>query len=257
MTYDKNISSNQVKKYSKLKQKKFRHEYKLFLVEGKKQCFELFGSDNNYEAIILRKDFSDETEKIIAGIDADKILIAGKDDFAKISDAETPQDIIAIAEIPTNKMDYSGNYICLESVADPGNLGTILRTCLWFGIKNIILSEDSADIFNPKVVRSTMGALFKLNIVYTDNIIEYVNQYYPEHKSIGASLKASKKIDEIIIPEHFGLYFGNESKGLSQFLENSLDTKYIIGECDEIESLNLSVSAGISLYYFCQDFTNK
>ncbi len=257
MTIDRKISSNQVKKYSKLKQNKFRIDYNLFLVEGRKQCFELFNSEYKYEAVILRKDFCAETEELIKGINSNTILIADNETFNRISDAETPQDIIAIAEIPVHKLDITQNYVCLESVSDPGNLGTILRTCLWFGIKNVLLSEDSVDIYNPKVVRSSMGAIFKMNIEYTDSIIKYVHNYYPEHQSFGASLKASQKMNELSVPEKFGLYFGNESKGLSPQIEDNLDTKFIIAGGGEIESLNLSVSAGISLFYFCNDLINR
>lgn len=246
------ISNNQVKKYSKLKQKKFRNEYNLFLVEGKKQCYELLKSNYTYEAVIINKVHSIETSALIDSIDSKNILLASDEEMKRIASADSPQDIIIIANISDVKLAHNENFVCLESISDPGNLGTIIRTCLWFGIHNILLSEDSVDIYNPKTVRSTMGAIFNINIEYTDDIIEYVNKFYSNHSLLGASLKADKQISEIEIPNKFGLFFGNESKGLSDNLENNLDIKYIISGCGEMESLNLSVSAGISLYHFCK-----
>lgn len=252
------LSANLIKKYSKLKQKKYRDEYQLFLAEGVKICEELIHSDYACEALLVEQKYLENNPdcKVIKSF-ADKdirILITKSEFFNKIADSKSPQGLIAIAEQKEMNIATDAKaFVAIENSQDPGNLGTILRTALWFGIRDIVLSSNSVDIYNPKTVRSTMGNLFKLNIAYTNDLYNYCRRVYSEHIFYGASLDADHTIQDIAINERFGLFFGNEGNGLTQDLVDKLDELYIIPGSGLAESLNLSISAGISLYHF----TNK
>ena len=256
------LSANLIKKYSKLKQKKYRDEFQLFLAEGIKICEELIHSDYDCEALLVEQKYLGNNPhcKVIKNF-AEKgirILITKSEFFNKIADSKSPQGLIAIAE--QKEMNIAADakaFVAIENSQDPGNLGTILRTALWFGIRDIILSSNSVDIYNPKTVRSTMGNLFQLNIVYTEDLYNYCRKVYPEHRYYGASLEANSSIHDIAINERFGLFFGNEANGLTQDLVDKLDELYIIPGAGLAESLNLSVSAGISLYHFTNQSRNK
>ncbi len=249
------LSANLIKKYSKLKQKKFRDEYNLFIAEGIKICEELVKSDYECEALLVEQKYWDHNPqcRIIdkfakKGV---RILIAKSEFFNKIADSKTPQALIAIVFKKTMQINPAAkHFVGIENSQDPGNLGTILRTALWFGIKDVILSDNSVDIFNPKTVRSTMGNLFQMNIIYTESILDKSRELFPEHRFYGASLATQNRIQDIVVVDKFGLFFGNEANGLSQELTSALDELYIIPGIGEVESLNLSVSAGISMFHF-------
>jgi TrmH family RNA methyltransferase len=249
------LSSNLIKKYSKLKQKKFRDDFSLCIAEGRKICEEVLNSDYDIEALIFDSGSNrQESENLINGFLKANIPIYDCDSvsFNKIADSKSPQNTIAIVKTKDREVVFNADkYICLEKISDPGNLGTIIRTGIWFGIENFCLSTDSVDCFNPKVIRSTMGAVFNAKISYFDDIYHGFLNRIPNLKSFGASLDADKLIGEISIPTKFALVFGNEADGLSDEFESKLDEKYLIPGSGEAESLNLAVSAGISIYHFC------
>ncbi len=244
-----NISKAQIKEYSKLKQKKYRKEMNLFLAEGIKVCDELLKSDYTIEKVIIEKSNQNLINKYSALLSEHQILLGSLDDITRLSDTESPQDIIAYAKVRENHINYQDNFIYLEDIQDPGNLGTIIRTALWFGVENIYVSDNSVDFFSPKVIRSTMGAVFHSNIVRIHPEIN-LREMFNEHKLYGTALQSEKSIKDVVKSEKFGLFFGNEARGLSPEIMKYLDETFIISGSDDIESLNLSVAAGIALYHF-------
>lgn len=242
------LSANLAKKYAKLKQKKYREEFGLFLAEGVKVCEELLKSDYEVEALLIDES---KKESSVAASNCRK-LIAKSDVFYKIADSKSPQNIMAVVKYKEAKIDLDvARFVAIENVQDPGNLGTILRTAAWFGVQNVLLSSDSVDVYSPKVIRSTMGNMFAMNVIYCDDLVGFARRTFPRHKFFGAELHAQKRIEEIEVPENFGLFFGNEANGLRRATIASMDENYLIGGSGDVESLNLSVSAGIALYRFC------
>lgn len=246
---------NTAKQFAKLKQKKHRYEAKAFIAEGLKVCEELLKSKYNCTDIIINDSLFDngEARQILDSASERDIRIFRANDniINKIADAITPQGILAIAEMPELCLNHlADSIIALENIQDPGNLGTILRTAHWFGIKDILISNESVDIYNPKVVRSTMGSLFHLIIKYSNDLIDYCKKHYPNHEIFASSLEATQNLSDIKIPRNFAVFFGNEAKGLSEETLAKIENKYIIKGMGEAESLNLSIATGISLYQF-------
>lgn len=264
MTEKKYISTLSAKAFAKLKQKKYREESGLFIAEGIKICEELIASDYICTDLIIdEKLISNEQiiedsriQKLLQhkNLQDTRILLSNEANIKKIADTMTPQGIIAIAKTEQQSLNRSAEQIVvLENIQDPGNLGTIIRTADWFGIRNILISSSSVDIYNPKVIRSAMGSIFHLNIEYSDDIISYCETNFPEHTMFASSLATNKTLDDIHIPEKVAIFFGNEGNGLSQSVLDRIDTKYIIKGAGNAESLNLSIAAGISLYHFTKN----
>lgn len=231
--------------------KKQRDKNRLFLAEGEKCCDELLNSKYRTAFLVISDSFSKiKTYQRIA--DAKNIQIYQTDTrtFGKISDTKTPQGIMGIASIHDNNINPQSNFVFLESISDPGNLGTIIRTCDWFGIENILLSQDSIDCYNPKVVRSAMGSLFRRNLIYNNDIHSLTTEYFPGIATYAADIRSELSLKEIDPPKRFGLMFGSESSGLSDDLIAISKYSYKIKGKGGAESLNLAISVAISLYHF-------
>lgn len=261
MIEKKYISTLSAKAFTKLKQKKYREECGQFIAEGIKLCEELIASDYFCSDLIIYEHIIDDNriQKILShkNLQDTRILLSNEANIKKIADAMTPQGIIAIARTEKQILNRNAEQIVvLENIQDPGNLGTIIRTADWFGIRNILISSSSVDIYNPKVIRSTMGSLFHLKVEYSDDIISYCETNFPEHTMFASSLATDKTLDDIDIPQKIAIFFGNEGNGLSQSVLDRIDTKYIIKGAGNAESLNLSIAAGISLYHFTKNIIN-
>ena len=165
------ITANQKKFVKSLAQKKFRTEYNCFVVEGEKLVHELIDSDFEIEVIYALKNWIEENQH-------DKAEEVSAKELASISLLKTPNQVLAVVKqkkepLPNTINSFS---IVLDKIQDPGNLGTIIRTADWFGIKTIICSDDSVDVYNPKVIQATMGSLFRVNVVYT-NLTDFFKEY--------------------------------------------------------------------------------
>ena len=174
------LSKSEIQLLSKLKQKKFRQSEQQFIAEGKRLVSEGLKSSINCLQILISSDFRDREEKYLNKLKSHskKMIVLSNKDFGKIANTKNPQGIAAVFQIP-----YAGPQlfddkiiVCLENISDPGNVGTILRTCDWFGIKSVILSEGCADIYNPKVLRASMGAVFNLKIRENADLVKTINE---------------------------------------------------------------------------------
>lgn len=252
MYYAMPLTQRLRKNIKSLSHKNFRDDNSIFLVEGEKLCAELLKSNLVPECVVIKDMPSIEVINLLEQF-AEKavpIYSAPKHVFDQMTDAKTPQSIVAVVhKLPMN-IDYDLPFVALDNVQDPGNVGTIIRTAEWFGIKQIILGNNTADIFNPKVVRSTMGSVFRVNFYETDDLAGLLTTKYKKFKIFGASLQSTNKLDSIKVPKNFGLVFGNESKGISPEVASVISTDFIIGGFGQTESLNVAVSVGIALYHF-------
>lgn len=237
-----------IKHIKNLHQKKFREEYGEFFVEGKKLVLEAISENLQILKIIVCEElFSEEL-----AIEAKNIEYVDKKVFEFISDTKTPQGIMAILKIPEKEQTYEKVIFALDDLQDPGNLGTIIRTLDCAGINTLILSEGTADIYNPKVVRSTMGAIYRVNCFEKEDLREELMTLKEKgYKVVITALDA-----EI---NHYGLDFtdqkyviviGNESKGVSNEIQALADVKVKIPMLGRTESLNASVAASIMAYEY-------
>ena len=234
------VSKKDIKLISSLKQKKFRDLNKSFVVEGKKSISEFL--DSKFKLIKL---FSIDCSFFA---DINRQVEVKSEELKKISFFNSPDDHLAIFKIPNQKsINETRLIVALESIRDPGNLGTIIRTCEWFGVNDIICSNDSVDCFNPKVVQSAMGSLSRISINYLD-----LNSYLKNTKLnlTGMTLNGDSLYTNKSSFEKGILIFGNEANGISDKLLSVLNQNLTIPRSinsDFPESLNLSISVGIVL----------
>ena len=230
------VTKNQIKFLKGLSLKKNRIKSKKIMVEGDKIIREFIDSDYK-----LDKVYSTDPLKY-HNYPSQKL---SKKNLESISNLKSPNGDLAVFNLIDKSIKNERLYIVLDGINDPGNLGTIIRTCDWFGIDQIICSNNSVDCFNPKVIQSSMGSLSRVNVFYMD-ILEFLNS-----KNIpiyGAVLNGKKLKNEIIDDGIF--VFGSESNGISEDIFKKIEFKIKIpkhGEAVKTESLNLSVSLGIVL----------
>ncbi|MBN2668275.1 MAG: RNA methyltransferase [Bacteroidales bacterium] len=237
------ISQAQIKKYASLKQKKYRKELGLFVVEGLKSVEELLVSNLKIEIILGAASEIAQLPGHIASVEPVDVKT-----LSRISSFKTPSSILAIVEIPKQKKpDYHFKTIIIENIQDPGNLGTIIRTAHWFGFEQIVCSGDSVDLYNSKTIQSSMGAVFKLPVIYTD-LGEFINKA----KSIGVRVLGTfmegKSIYEFPFMHNDMFVLGNEGQGISKAIEALVDDKITIPNFSiglPTESLNIASATAV------------
>ena len=241
------ISKNQIKFVKSLQKKKFRLESKCFVVESSKNVNEILNSNYKIQQIYATKNWI-EKYKIRDDVSINQV---NQNELQRISSLKTASDVLAVVHIPLEKsdFDFSGINIVLDDVKDPGNLGTIIRICDWFGVKNVYCSEETVDVYNPKVVQSTMGSITRVDVIYTD-IRQMIQEVAINVKVYGAVMDGND-INQIQVNEDSLIVFGNESNGISKEIKNIISDKITINKIGEAESLNVAVSAAIILNKFC------
>lgn len=235
------LSNQLIKDINLLKQKKRRTERKEFIIEGKHLVEE--AHKNNLLKLVLSTD-----KELLNNFNNVKTILVTDQIIEKLSTTTTPQNIIGVASMNENKFILSDKYVVLDGVNDPGNLGTIIRTSLALGINNIILSNNTVDVYNEKVVRATQGAIFKANLFYTDLLDIYKIFKEENIKLIVTSLEAKQTLKELVKPEKFAVVVGNEANGISEVSKDYADELVIIPIKNNIESLNVAIATSIVLY---------
>lgn len=233
------VSKNQLKLIKSLHQKKYRNQYGLFFVEGLKTVNELLTSHFEVEHILVTRSMKQCFEK-------NETLLVSEIDLKKISSLQTPSGVLGVFKIPKMKpLDFADWTLALDSVRDPGNLGTVIRLCDWFGISNLICSPTTVDCYNPKVLQATMGSIARVNIVYQD-LEELVVQ--SELPVFGAFMDGDS-VYEKVIPKKGILVMGNEANGISTDLEKMIEKRVSIPQfgTSTTESLNVATATAILL----------
>lgn len=250
-----NSSNVQIKNLIKLQEKaRTRKEQNAFVVEGKKMFQEaksLGIVKKAYATMAYVEAQGVSEEEYFAGVDyelvEDKVM-------KEAADTMTPQGILAIVEKPSYCMEdmIAGEYanlVLLEDLRDPGNLGTIVRTAEGAGIHGIIMSKETVDLFNPKVVRSTMGSIFRVPFLYVEDFKKAVEDLQKSGVSVVATdLQGKNAYDGETYEKKTAIVIGNEAKGISQQMREQADVLVRIPMEGKLESLNASVAAGIMMY---------
>jgi RNA methyltransferase, TrmH family len=237
------LSKNQIKLITSLQQKKFRFANQLFFAEGIKVIQELL--ESNFELVQLYTILDN-----FGGVSNDKKEIIHESELKKISALSTPNTCLAVFKIPVEKkIIESGLILALDSIRDPGNLGTILRLCDWFGIDQLICSKDAVDIYNPKVVQATMGSIARVNVNYID-----LEWYISKTKTtVFGTFMDGENIYKSTLPHEGIIIMGNEANGISPNLEKLIKNKLTIprfGTIQKTESLNVATATAIILSEF-------
>jgi len=235
-----------------LHHKKFRDENSVFIAEGPKVVLELLDSREFIcEQLFATDDWFRNNEKLLQKYSGMEQLVVKDFELEKISLLTTPNNVLAVfkKKAPAALHNFKGKItLVLDTIQDPGNLGTIIRTADWFGIENIVCSPACADMYSPKVVQSTMGSLARVNIFYTQ--LEEWLQQNSGIKKYAAALHG-KNINSLKATKEAIIIIGNEGKGVSDAVMQLVDEKITIPKIGEAESLNAAVATGIILAAFC------
>nr|WP_315145316.1 RNA methyltransferase [uncultured Flavobacterium sp.] len=237
------LSKNQIKLITSLQLKKQRNTHRLFFAEGIKVIQELLESKFELEHLFTtQNDFQEVTN--------DKKVIVDEGDLKKISALATPNSCLAVFKIPNEKkIQDSGLILALDAVRDPGNLGTILRLCDWFGINQLICSKDAVDIYNPKVVQATMGSIARVNVNYID-LESFINQ---TKMPVFGTFMEGDNIYKTVLPQEGIIVMGNEANGISPEIEKLIINRLSIprfGALQKTESLNVATATAVVLSEF-------
>jgi TrmH family RNA methyltransferase len=237
------VSKNQIKLISSLQQKKQRIAHQLFIAEGIKVIQELLDASFELEHLYTNQnDFETVANSL-------KTLVS-EADLKKISALATPNTCLAVFKIPKEKkIIASGLIVALDAVRDPGNIGTILRLCDWFGIQQLICSKETVDIYNPKVVQATMGSIARVNVSYVD-----LNDFLTTTSvPVFGTFMNGDNIYKVSLPQEGVIVMGNEANGISSELEKIIKNRLTIprfGAIQKTESLNVATATAIVLSEF-------
>ncbi|HTM92458.1 MAG TPA: RNA methyltransferase [Flavisolibacter sp.] len=236
------LSKKEIKDIQSLSHKKFRDELKLFIAEGPKIVGELIELiPQQIEKIYAVKEWIGSNNSLPEGV---KVVEVNSIELERLSQLQTPNQVIAvIKKLTSNKPNATSFTLYLDTIQDPGNFGTIVRTADWFGIKNIVCTPGCADVYNPKVVQSTMASIARVNVYYDENEEWLKEQTVPV---LAATLHGDPLYDRSKMKEGI-LIIGNESKGVRKEILQYATEQITIPKRGEAESLNAAVATGIIL----------
>ncbi len=253
------IHAAQLKRLQKLNQKKFRQEEGIFLAEGLRLVEDALASGWEIESLLLRNDTGGRKEPTAIleqahrrGIQVFEIAPGG---FAKIADTVTSQGIACV--VGRKSLDPASALqtlaadsviVALEEISDPGNLGTILRTCDWFGVGLVVMSRGCVELYNPKVVRSTMGAIFHVPVCVDVDLLAFLEEgIRHDHPVIATALEGGQSLSPSSGNRGPIVVFGNEARGVSDAVRQLAATIVTIPRHGKAESLNVAVACGVIL----------
>lgn len=237
------VSKNQIKLITSLVQKKYRKQHQLFFAEGAKVINELLNSKFELEHVYCTSDLFPTVSLL------QKTIIT-EADLKKISALKTANDCLALFKMPKEEaIETKGLIVALDAIRDPGNLGTIVRLCDWFGISQIVCSNETVDLFNPKVVQATMGSIGRVKVFYTD-LESYLSR---SSLTVYGTFMEGENIYKKDLTQEGIIVLGNEANGISAQIEKLVNQKISIprfGDLQQTESLNVATATAIVLSEF-------
>jgi TrmH family RNA methyltransferase len=240
------VSKNQIKLITSLQQKKYRATHGLFFAEGVKVIQELLQS--NFELHHLF-----QTESLFESVSNELKSTISLVELGKISALATANNCLAIFKIPqVNPINEHGLIVVLDDIRDPGNLGTIMRMCDWFGVEQLVCSKETVDLYNPKVVQATMGSISRVKVNYIDLLGWLTQTKLP----IYGAVMTGRNIYKEKFPKEAIIVLGNEANGISQEVEKVIKNRITIprfGKLQLTESLNVATAAAIVLSECCRN----
>ncbi len=255
------LSKSDLLSLEKLHDKKGRDVAGTFLIEGVKAIEEAFEQHIEVCRVVVDESRQAEADKQVLIRTAKEkhipVFETSKSNYKRLSDTATPAGILAEVRMP--KSDLSsitpGPVIALDHITDPGNMGTIIRTADWFGVKNILVSEGSVDVYNEKVVRSTMGSLHRLTIVRVEHLRDTLEEMQKKGYQVTSFTLDGSPLETYTPNKKSILVFGSESHGVSDDIKNMFPKQVTIRGGEQAESLNVAVAAGIALHHIHSHLT--
>lgn len=245
-----------IKNIKKLKDKKFRDEAGVYVIEGIKMIKEAIEEKTSIKKIVICEEClkaGDLEQKILYEIAKYDCIYVNSKVYNSLTDVVAPQGILAVIAKPNKdtKINYDQDIIlALDGIQDPGNLGTILRTADSVNLKQILVTKNTADAYNPKVVRSTMGAILRIKIIETEDLAKTLKEAKKnKFKIVATSLDTNNSIYDISYNKKV-IVIGNEANGVSKEIQELADNRVKIPMLGKTESLNASVATGIMLYEY-------
>ena len=233
------VTKNEIKQVASLRQQKYRKELGLFVVEGRKMTEELLRSRFEVKALYATEACHDLFPQAETVTEVQMEQMSGQD---------TPPGILAVVKIPeARRLSSSPKFIlALDGIANPGNMGTLIRTAEWFGIRDIVCSPDCVEVWNPKVIQATMGSIFRINILEAD-LVTFLNQQHSQGRSVYGALLEGENLFEMKDRESGIIVIGSESHGIRESVLPCITRPITIPRIgdSQTESLNASVAAGI------------
>ncbi|MFN8241052.1 MAG: RNA methyltransferase [Bacteroidales bacterium] len=252
------LSKNKIKHIVSLQRKKNRDDERLYVIEGDKIVKEFLGSDAGIVSLIAKPEYiagcnRDHLEKI------SEVIPVSYEELKKLSTLKTPHNALAVVKMPEhdnkNDFNFDGITAALDFIQDPGNLGTIIRAAAWFGINTVYCSENCVDVYNPKVIQATMGAILNVRVVYTDMII-LLEKARQQGVPVFGTLLDGENIYTATLPGSGLIILGNESRGISDNLLPFIDMKLSIPKFSSsdrgVESLNAGMAASVAFSEFAR-----
>lgn len=232
------LNNEHIKEILKLKEKKYRDLSNTFLIEGRHLVLEAHREKKIVE-LILEKDE-------LFPLDVNTLYVSSNV-MNKLSDLKTPSNVMAVVE-KLDEKEVGEKILILDNIQDPGNLGAIIRSAVAFNFDTIALSPKTVDLYNSKVVRSTQGMMFHINIIIREPV-SFINELKDEgYKIVGTKVTNGVDVRDSKTYSHFALIIGNEGKGMSEELSELCDEYLYIKMNDQCESLNAAVAASILMY---------
>lgn len=233
---------------AKLKDRKFREITNTFLIEGSVMLFDAIKASLKIKHVFVLNNNIELIEKLTGYENQFEVFLVSEQVLKHISDTVNPKELIAVLEKKDSEFQLSDKSLILDNIQDPGNMGTIIRTCACLGIKNIF-AINCVDAFNPKCVRSTKSGIFYVNIIQT-NYDEVIKLCKSNQIEIIAADFGGENLFKFEVPQKFTLVIGNEANGVNETLRLVADKVVTIPMKAEMESLNAGVSASVILYNF-------
>lgn len=252
-----------IKHIKKLSEKKYRDQNNCYIIEGIKLVEEAIQEKAKIEKIVISEELirlAEISEEIMSEIKKYDCIYTTEKIFKTISQVMNPQGILAV--INKNNENTEINYdediiVALDDIQDPGNLGTILRTVDSVGLKQLIVSKGTADAYNPKVVRSTMGAIFRVKVIEVENLKETIERIRKnDYNLLVTSLQTNDSVYDIDYHKKV-IVIGNEANGVSKEIQDIADNRIKIPMLGKTESLNASVATGVILYEYVRQKISK
>lgn len=249
------LSNAQIKLIRSLEQKKYRNQHGLYVAEGEKIVSEILHAKVAFDKVYVTTNWIEKNADLFHQ-NEQLISVVSDAELKKISFLHTPNEALALMPLhypSINNIQFSENLVlALDTVQDPGNMGTIMRIADWFGINSIVCSDNCVDVFNPKVIQATMGAFLRVKVFYTqleDFLKEQKNKAIP----IYGALLNGEVIYNAELSNNGILLMGNESKGIHENLIEFIDKPLFIPKFGGAESLNVSVATGI----ICSEYSRR
>lgn len=241
----KMITKNQIKYIKDLSQKAFRLQEKKFVVEGEKLLAELLQSEVEIDAIYALPIWAEAHPNV-------PVTLISEKELGRISQLKSPNKVLAVVYTFQDELEddtSNGLTLFLDRINDPGNLGTIIRMADWFGVNKIVCTSQSVDVYNSKVIQSSMGSVYRIPVFYVEaeDFFKSYKSQFPENEIIGAAMEGDS-LAQTDLPENGLLVMGSESHGIAEEIEAYITKSVTIPNMGQAESLNVAVATGIILW---------